>query len=763
MEGDNINIKQLIIKILERWYLFILFPVAIVALAYLYILVTPRTYQASSLLLIKDEKEGTSINQESLFADFGFFSNQRNLENEQYFLKSSILMKEVVEELQLNYEYYEVGRFRKSFLYKNSPITVIDWQPNNKSEKASFAVEMSDSGNFKLITDEDQEFKGEFGIPVVLPQGKLTLSSLRKPSSNNPPIEIVLWPIPNLAGFLLSSLYVGPASLESSILYISLDDKSPRRAIDVLNKLMEVYNEFSLAEKNQVYLSSIDLINERVNSISDELMEAEQDVESYKRRFNMMELSSEGNMLIGEIADYNRNLAEVQLQLDILNSIEQFLVENQSNFEFVPTTLDINNLTLSNQINNFNDLLKERAVRRQSLGPAHPDLLSTERQIQNLRQTIIDNIKAIKSSFESELNLKQSEKSSIQSRIQSLPRRERELVEKERQKDIKENIYVYLLQKREESAISLAVSAPNGKVVEPAGSNFAPISPKRKFILTIAVLLGLILPSGLVFLLYLIDNKLKIDDDIEQLTSVPVAGIISEQKGKEKIVVKENQSSVISEMFKMLRANLIYIKSGEDVSPVIVTSSMSGEGKSFIASNIGVTIALSGKKTILVEMDYRRPVLAEYFQIDSQQPGIVNYLVNHDIKPEDIILPSGHHANLDIIVCGPIPPNPAELMLSSRLRDLINELKNQYEFILLDCPPVGMVSDPLAIADLASSTMFIAKLGTTRKSQLDIVEEVATKNKLPHPFLVLNGAKLNRSYYKYGYSNTAGGSKKYYS
>ncbi len=752
MKEEGLDIKLIIQKALKYWYLFILLLPLSLAGAYLYLRYTPPMYDASLLLLIKDEESSGQLNEEAAFAEIGFGNQKRNLKNELLILKSTPLMLRVVEALDLQNNYINLASTTKENLYKKSPVRILDWQPEQEGGELYAELYADKMGGFRLTTEigENQiERRGEFGRELILPNGRLILS---RTESNGVefPVGIAIISKKAMARMLANSLIVEEADKESSILLLSIRDVSAERARDILTELAAVYNESTIEEENQVYGNTIDLINERVQLIAGELSEAEQEVEAYKRRFNMVELSAEGSLLMKEVATYNKEISSTEVQLEILNSIEDFLARNQNKFEFVPTNMAINNLTLANQLSSFNELLAERERLKSDLGASHPDLLLAQKQIQNLRQTIIDNIRSIKTDLVITRNASQAQRDNMESRLHSLPRRERELIEIERRKNIKENLYLYLLQKREESAISLAVTVAKGKVVEPAEAPSLPASPNQMQIWVIAAFLGLTLPAGIIVLTETLNDKLQYEDDLTKLASVPVIGAIGRKREKGPIAVKENSRTPVAEMFRLLRTNLAYAAPGKQLQCLLVTSSGSGEGKSFIALNLGMTLAFTGKRVLILELDLRRPKQEIYSRMENTGKGVVNFLIDNTLPSSQIIRNSGLHPNLDLISSGPTPPNPSELILSPRLRELAFELKEKYDYILMDAPPVGLVADALQLKDLAEATMYVVRIGLTRKGQLQIIEDIAQKGKLPNPFIVVNAVPMNKKYY-YGY------------
>ncbi len=767
MNEEKFDYKRLLVKGLKYWYIFLLiFPLFLLG-AYFYLKTTPPQYRAVALLQIKSEETSSQLDEEAIFSELGLGKQSESLENETMVLRSTPILEEVVRNLKLQYQYFKLGQFMNEELYTDSPIRVVDWQPKNSAQpELAATLEFTGDNSYRLsFEDDDKTYKGEFGKPVRLPYGALMLSSSRERNIEGP-MALYIHSTKGMANGLSGKLEVNIVGENSSILQLSIKDRVPQRAQELLSELITVYNRRSVAERNQVFENSIGLINERIQLINEELSEVEEDVASYKSRFSIGELSAEGSMLMQELSDYNRQISGTELQLQILNSIEDFLQRNRDNFEFVPTNLSINNLTLTNQLESFNKLLSERARMRNDLGPSHPDLKLTEKQIQNLRESIIANVKAMQGDLQITRESTANQRNDLETRMRSLPRRERELIEIERRKTVKENLYLYLLEKREESAISMAVTVPNGKVVEPPQLPVTPVSPKKAQIWLIAFFLGLALPTAVAFLLEGLNDRLQIEDEIEKLTSVPLGGMVSFNKKKDRMVVKENSHSPQAEMFRLLRANLAYIAAGENLRTLLITSSMSGEGKSFIAMNLGMTQALTGKRVLILELDLRKPKQEEYINLERSEEGVVNYLVDQSISVANVIRNTGMHPNLDIISSGPKPPNPSELILSARLRELVDELRSHYDFIIIDAPPVGLVADALQMKDLAEATMYVVRIGYTRKAQLRILQDIAQKNKLPRPFIVANAVKFNASYgnsyygygygYGYGYSSKSG-------
>ena len=763
MKSEKIDYKQIWSLFLKyKWLYVILLPLALAA-AYLYLQFAQPKYESKALLLLKENERTKHLSEQSIFAEFGLWDNNKNLENETMVLKAMPALKEVVEKLELQYKYVELDGWKKRELHSKSPVKVLSWQPSEYNSFVEGILTILGDNHFQFVVDKKDIYRGEFGKNLILPEGVVTFTLIQKTKNKNP-LEITISPVLDVAESLFAEIEVGILGENSSTIQISYKDVVAERTAAVLEELINRYNKKSVSEKNEIFENTIEMINERIKLINDELSSAESDVEQYKRRFNMVELSTEGTLLLNEVNAQNKEISKLEVEVDILNSVEELLLSNKNDFEFVPSNTNMTNLTLANQLEKFNEHLRERDKLRNELGPSHPELILAEKQLQNLRETIIENIQTIKSDLLLANNANYKLRSSLQKRLKSLPRMERELLEMERQKNIKEDLYLYLLQKREESAISLAITSPTGSVIEPANVPLRPAGPIHAQIWLIAGFLGLFLPTGLAFLSESNNTKIQFERDIKKITKVPVIGALAYSRKKHKdLVVLRNSQSAVTEMFRMLRANLAFIIPGKKLKTLLITSSISSEGKSFATLNLGMTQALAGKKVLILELDLRKPNGDVYKPAKRAKKGVVNYLVNPMVNEKDIITNSGIHPNLDIIYSGPIPPNPNELILSARLSLLVNKMKETYDFILIDAPPVGIVSDALIMNYLADATMFLVRAGLTRKAHLEIIDDISTREKLPRPFIVLNAVRLNRpGGYREGFGASYGKGYGYY-
>lgn len=743
-----VNPRLIGARILRYWYLFAIGLVVALAWAYWHLRSTVPRYEVEAQVLIKEEK---SYGEDLLFAELGIGKKAKNLENEVLVMMSSPLMAEVVRQNNLQWRYFREDGPVLREMYSDPPVRVLDWSPSTPRGGVTGEVVPDGEGGYKFMVD-GREYAGEFGGRTVLPEGKLILWG--SPHLNKDErMTVVARSVESMVSLFHENLDVSIAGEESSILVLKLKDTSPNRAHDVLMGLIDAYNARSIDEKNKGYEGAIRLIDERLAVITAELSDVEQDVEDFKSRNVTVQLGAEASLLMSEMAAYDHKLTDIGVQLEMMDGIEDVLTRNIEGQQYLPTGVAINNVALGNELQSYNALLAQRDQKMRSLGPDHPDLQLVEKQIVNLRGSIKDNLTTLRSDLRSTLDANRYQQSIIENRTRSLPRRERLLVEKERRKSVVENLYLYLLQKREESAISMAVTTSTGMVVEPPGMPSHPVSPKPRQVWLVALFLGLAVPSAVVLLILRLNDRVDDAAAVRKATSVPVLATIANSRNKENMVVRAGSNSVVTETFRLLRAGLMYLTPGSDLHTLLITSSTSGEGKSFIAMNLGMTLALAGKRIVILELDLRKPKQERYFGLGNTSTGVVSYLVRKDVGVRDIIRNSGHHPGLDVILSGPVPPDPAELILSDRLRTLIAELRGMYDTIILDTPPVGLVADALQLKDLAQATMYVVRAGYTRLPQLRTAEEIRAGEKLPRPFIVLNGARYDGpGGYGYGYS-----------
>ena len=752
-ETQIARLRRSIFVYLRYWKYFVLSLVVFLLLAHFYLKYTTPLYMSGIKILVRNDNGGSQLTEEAIFNDLGFNSGSQNTENEMEILKSSYLMTSVVRQLGLQYITLKKGYVRNVDLYKDGPLQILNWIPKNQSSKiVSFEISSPKANSNYEINYNNKIIKGQFGSPLHLPEGDLTL--IRKMDFTNSEIKdiiIQIQDIESMAAAIASRISAGSVGKRSTILQLSITDIHPERAKDILNELMAAYDAGQIYDKNRILKNTLTFLDERIGILTGEVRDVDGDVQRFKSSNKITDLSNEGNMIMQEANSYSKTLTEITVQEEILNSISTNLSRNPNDFEFVPTNSGLTNLTLNQLLESFNQLLLEREKIRTNLGASHPSNSIIAQQLANLRSNILENIASIKKDIQINKNILQSKESALTGKLSSLPLRERQLIEIQRQQNIKQNLYTYLLQKREETALRLAVTVANSRIVEPAktGKKF---KPKPNYIWILAIFSGFLIPLLIIRLYLFFVDTIRSEEDLLPLTSVPVIGSIAQSKNKNTVVVNDNSRSPIAEMFRLVRANFQFIGQGVNNKIILLTSSTSGEGKSFICINFGLTLALAGKKVCMLELDMRKPKFMNYLSLkQTDARGITEYLVKDNIDWQTVVSPTNLHPLLYCAVCGIIPPNPSELLLSDKLLQLIEKLKENFDYILIDTPPVGMVSDALLLTKLADTTFYIVRQEKTLKSQIKIVNDLSVQSKLPRPYIIFNGIKYNKRGYRYGY------------
>ncbi|MBC5992536.1 polysaccharide biosynthesis tyrosine autokinase [Pontibacter sp. SD6] len=756
--SGQIDFKALFFKCLRLWYLFVLGVVVALGLGFLYLQYTTPHYTVKSKILIKDDEKGADLLSGGAFSDLDIFSDTKNIDNEVEVLNSISLMERVLTELSLSTSYFTPGYFRDEEIYgKELPVKVIVSKLDSLAYEQAITIHVKDNNQFELEEENEYSISSKsthkFGQEVVRPYGTFTVVALPGVSLPASPKEIIVkfYDTHELANYYSKELIIEPVNKAASVLWLSLNIPVQEKGKSILNKLIEVYNKEALEDKNVVASNTIEFIDERLKFLTTELSDVEKDVEAYKRQNELTDVSSEAQLYVQRASEYNKQLAEFEIQLDVLTSIEKYIQENGGQYKLVPSTLSIQDATLLGLIARFNELQLERDRLVRTTQTNSMLVQNINDQLSNLRFNILENLQNIKKGLTITRNNLQANMASFKSRIQQIPAVERELLEIKRQQGIKEGLYLYLLQKREESSLSLAAAVSNSRVIDPAMASKQPVSPTKGKVLAIALLAGLVLPFASIFVLDMLDNKVKIRKDVEAATNTPILGELGHKDTEETLVVTQGNRSPVAELFSLVRANLQFSTVGKENKVILITSSMSGEGKTFFSINLAATMAMTGKKVVVLGFDLRKPRLMQDLNLPSEL-GISNYLISDKMTVDNIITPIEKQLGLFVIGSGPVPPNPLELMSSPKVGKLIDVLKATFDHIIIDTAPVGQVADAFALAPYVDSSVYIVRYGYTLKEQLEIIDDIYKQKKLNSPMIVLNDAVKNAGYgYGYGY------------
>ncbi|WP_439882577.1 GumC family protein [Pontibacter sp. MBLB2868] len=747
------DIKEILSRYLKYWYLFLIGGAVGLAAAYCYCLFyTVPQYSISSTMLLKD---GESDTEAGGLGELGMLKSSKNINNEIEVLTSATLMQRVVSELGLSISYFVEGPVKDVEIYgKDVPIKVIVSSFDTAAYGKVIAVYLKTANVYEIEEEAGRRMIYRFGQQVTRPYGRFTVVTAPGTSSAEMPathkIKVVFHDIRNIAKHYNYGLMVYPKREEASVLQISLVDPIPEKGRNIINKLVEVYSREAIEDKNLKAASTIEFLDERIKYLTNELTDVEKDVEQYKRNNELTDVGTQASQYLEQASEYNSRLSEWSIQISILESIEEYMRSSSNQYKMVPSTLSIQDPTLTGLIGKFNELQLERERLLRNAFPDNPLVKNIDEQLKDLRGNIIENLRNIKKGLIITSNNLRANSGQYQTKISKVPSMERELLEINRQQAIKQNLYQYLLQKREEAALSLAANISNSRIIDPAIATDYPISPNKQTIYLMSVLLGLSVPFAGIFLKDILNDKVQTQRDVEQLTDTPILGDIT-HNDFETLVVTAGKRTPIVEMFRLIRAKLQFAAVDRENKTMLVTSSMSGEGKTFFSINLAATLALTGKKVVVLELDLRNPNVSKELGL-TKGPGISDYLISNELSIADIIKPLEEPAGMFVVSSGPIPPDPAELMMSQKLADFIRELKHSFDHIVIDTAPVGQVADAFSLSSIVDSTIYVVRYNYTSKKQLKIVDDINKNRELKHLMIVMNDAKMmNGSYYGYGY------------
>lgn len=761
-ESEQVDLKSILSGYLKYWYLFVIGILLCVGGAYVYLLYTTPQYRINSTVLLKDDKSDRASFDLSGFAGADIFQPNKKVQDETQVLKSKSLMQRTLQELSLHTSYFVEDEVKHVEVYgEDLPARVIVSKLDESAYGKAVTIHIRNNSSFDLVEADASSTSHKFGQEVNKPYGTFTVVMAAAAITPDSPRDILVKfnDLRKMAVSYSGKLEIAPVSKEGNVLGLALVDPVPKKGKDIINKLIEVYNKEDDEEKNLIAANAIDFIDERLKLLTAELTDVEGDVEQYKRKNEVTDIGSQAKMYVEKANDYTKQLTDWGIQIDVLQSIERYLSNRQTQNELVPSTLNIQDPTLLGLIGKFNELQMERQRMLRTTRPDNPIVQGMADQLANLRLNILENLQNIKNSLIITRDQLQENYAQFESRVQQVPSIERDLLEINRQQGTKEQLYLYLLQKREESALSLVATVSNLKVVDAATAEEEPVLPKTNLIYVLAVLLGLGLPFAGIHLKEALNDKVQELRDVEQATSTPVLGEITFKKTRHPLVVTQDSRTTVAEQFRQIRANLQFSSLGKENKVILVTSSMGGEGKTFFSLNLGASLVLTGKRVVVLSFDLRKPVLMQRLGLPNEE-GITNYLVSDTIAVEEIIHPSNVLPDLFIVGSGPIPINPSELMLLPRVGKLIKQLSEVFDHIILDTSPVGQVADALALSPYIDSCIYVVRNNHTYKKQLKIVDDIYNNRKFKNAMIVINGAKVEAGYgYGYGYKESPSSNK----
>ena len=775
LDEEKVNYQELLFRYVIHWPWFVASVLICLIGAWGYLYFQIPVYQVSASIIIKDDKKGGNSGSADLenLGLGGVITSAQSIDNEIEVLRSKTILKEVVNSLELYITYYDEDEFPRQEMYKTSPVVVnLTAQEADKLSNAAL-IDMklaSDGGLDVNLKVGLNEYNKRFDkLPAVFPTNVGTFGFTLRDSLSNGQVEgqkevrhisaVVSQPFGVAKGYQWA-LTIAPTSKATSVATVSLINTNIQRGQDFINKLMEMYNRNTNNDKNEVAEKTREFINERIKIIDEELGNTEEKLETFKRNAGLTDISSDAQLAVSGNAEYEKKRVENGTQINLVRDLAKYINNPLNEYEVLPSNIGLTDNGLTTQLERYNELVIERKRLLRTSTENNPMIINLDMSIRAMKA----NVKAaIDGTLQGLLIVKADldrEASRFSRRISDAPGQERQYVSIARQQEIKAGLYLMLLQKREENAIMLAATANNAKIIDEPVAEGGPVSPKPKMIYMIALGLGVGLPVGIIFLTSLTKFKIEGRGDVEKLTRLPIVGdvpLTGEKNGS--IAVFENQNNLMSETFRNVRTNLQFML-GNGQKVILVTSTVSGEGKSFISVNLAISLSLLGKKVVIVGLDIRKPGLNKVFNISRKEQGITQYLSNPEKNLMDLVQASDVSKSLYILPGGTVPPNPTELLARDGLDKAIETLKKNFDYVILDTAPVGMVTDTLLIGRVADLSVYVCRADYTRKAEFTLINELAENNKLSNLCTVINGLDFQKK--KYGYYYGYGKYGKYY-
>jgi len=746
-DRDNNYLAKIVFRYLPYWPLFLLLMVLAGGGAWLYLRFQTPLYQSTARLMIKDEKKGTE-NTKAL-EDLNIISTKKIIENEVEVIQSRTLLNNVVSNLHLYAPVYEESKFKTVSAYKKSPVQVEIDHPEKLQKQKRIDFQFDEASKSVVVNNA----KYPLNKWVTTPYGTLRFSpNKRFDEKAEGQLYFSLVPLKDAASGVLNRLTVKAPNKQSSILNLSLLDEVPERGEDILNELIADYNRAIIKDKNILAANTLAFVEERLKGVEKDLDSIERKTQQYKSRKGAINISEQGKLFLQNVSLNDQKLADINMQLAALGQVESYVQSKDAQGGIVPSTLGVDPL-LSQLLTKLYTTEVEYESLKKTTGEGNPQMQAMEKQIQSMRPSIMENIRTQKQSLLASRGNLSATNGNYNAMLQTIPETERELIDINREQSIKNGIYSFLLQKREETALSQASTVSDSRVIDPADSSASPVTPKPKVIYLSAFLIALVGGIGVVTARESLSRKILFRHEIETLTNQPIIGeIVAENSSKDPIVIGETNKTFIAEQFRRLRSTLKFIGINSKNKRILVTSAISGEGKSFVATNLALSLALTGKKVVLIDCDLNNPSLNNKLRIHDEK-GITEYLLGKN-EVEEVIRETDLNENLFLISTGALPHNPSELIMSTRMEELLDRLDQLFDYIVIDTAPVSPVTDAYTLSPLCSATLFVIRHKYTPKVFVQRIDEENRMSQLKNLAIVFNGIQsrgFGSKNYGYGY------------
>jgi tyrosine-protein kinase Etk/Wzc len=741
-EHEKSLVSSLMFRFAPYWPLFILLSIIGGAGAWMYLQFATPMYNAYANIMLKDEKKG--VDDAKVLDLLNVYTSKKIVENEIEVIRSRTLMNDVVNKLHLYAPVYEDGRFKDLIAYTSSPIRIEAQNPDTIT--ATGAIYFTYNQKKSSVTIEKKAYP--INEWVTTPYGVLKFSENgNKRTTAIHPLYFVIRSPQNIAGGMVNRLGVSPISKAATVLDLTYSDESPKRAQDVLNALIDSYIKNTITEKNALASNTLSFIEERLHLVEKDLEAIERTIQQYKSQKGIVDLSEQGKQFLANVSNTDREVSNINMQLAVLDKVDQYVRSKKNEAGIVPATLGLTDEVLARSLQRLYDKELEYNRLKETVAENSPSLTAITSEIESIRPTILESVENQRESLMASRNNLSVTSNVYSSMLRTIPQKERELLEISRQQTIKNNVYSFLLQKREETALSASSTVADSRLIDAAQASFSPVSPKRSMIYFGALAIAFLISVALVIAKEMMSSKILFRSDIEGFTRVPIAAEIISVKHKGELVVSSPDKVYIAEQFRQLRASIGLYGRTTSKSKILVTSSIAGEGKSFVASNLALSLALSGKKVVLLDADLRSPKTSAIFDLEQEQ-GLAEYLEGRQNTKE--IIKQSSVNNLAVIPAGGACVNPTELLLNGKLNELFSHLETAFDYVLVDTSPIDPVTDAYVLSEYCDRTLFVIRHAYTPKTMVQLLDDNNKIKALNNPAIVFNGVK-KRGFLKGGY------------
>ncbi len=784
-----INLQDIWYLCLAKWKWFVLSLAVVLCIAVIYILTSPSIYIRSASLLIKEDSKGKSVTSDvsSMFADLGLSQVGTNVNNELIALQSPAVILEMIKRLQIDVDYKVSGTFHKETLYgANLPVKVAFTELGDY-ENAELELELKEDGSVILsdfvasseerdVENGPSKIKGKVGDTFDTPLGKVVITAATGfdtylQNEGDPHIYVSRTNLYDKVDACTENLSVTLNDDKATVISLSYKDVSIQRAEDVLNMLIAVYKENWVRDKNEIAISTTMFINDRLGILERELGDVDEDISSYKSKNLLPDVEAASSLYMTQSQQTNNRILELNTRLSMARYVRNYLTSNSNANQLLPVNSGIESASIEKQISEYNTAQLQRNNLVANSSERNPLVVDLDQQLATMREAILSSIDNLVVTLNTQIKELQKEDQRTTGQIAANPNQAKYLLAVGRQQKVKEALYLFLLQKREENELSQAFTAYNTRLITPPTGNLLPIAPRKKVILLVAFVIAIMIPAAIIFIREMLNTKVRGRKDLEGV-SIPFIGEVpmweqskrvspfmkwfnkvrgkKPEKTKRVIVVKEGRRDIINEAFRVVRTNLEFITGkGGTANVILITSFNAGSGKSFLAMNIAASLAVKKKKVLVIDGDLRHGTSSAY--VGSPRRGMSDYLAQRIDHYEDLIVVDKEHGGLEVLPIGSIPPNPAELLEEPRFAQVVKDLKVKYDYILIDCPPIELVADTQIIEKQADRTLFVIRAGLLERSMLEELENIHREKKYKNMALILNGTVGGGSRYHYGY------------